>query len=180
MLPPPWQLCRVVMTALLAAEEVPLLSSSISSAVTTSEKEQGQDYRAARSSSLWKGLWRDEVITKFFFWRRSSLACFLGEKKGRAFPCSTQVSEDTRLCIAPGLVLTQLCACTLASLEEGTKKQPKIVSSFCIFSAAIQRMNPPSHPFSLCPARTLPGPLQLIYLSSEKSRFGSKSSATHY
>lgn len=39
-LPPPWQLCRVVMTALLAGEEVLLLSSSISSAVTTSEKKQ--------------------------------------------------------------------------------------------------------------------------------------------
>lgn len=37
-LPPPRQLCRVV-TALLAGEEVLLLSSSISSAVTTLEKE---------------------------------------------------------------------------------------------------------------------------------------------
>lgn len=66
-LPPPWQLCCVVMAALLAGEGMLLLSSSISSAVTTSEKEQGQDYRAARSISLWKGLWRDEVIAEFFF-----------------------------------------------------------------------------------------------------------------
>lgn len=38
-LPPPWQPCRVVTTVLLAGEEVLLLSSSISSAVATSEKE---------------------------------------------------------------------------------------------------------------------------------------------
>lgn len=170
------------MTVLLAGEEVLLLSSSISSAVTTLEKkQQGQDYRAARSFSVWKRLWRDEVIAKFFLWRHRGLACFLREKKGRAFPCSTQVSEDTRLFIAPGLVLPP--APWLHSAITGgrhKKKQPKIVSFFCTFSAAIQRMNPPSHPSSLCPACTLPGPLQLIYLSAEKSRFGSRSSATHY
>lgn len=42
-------------------------------------------------------------------------------EKGRAFPCSTQVSEDARLCTAPGLVLPQRPACTLASPQGGTK-----------------------------------------------------------
>lgn len=74
--------------------------------------------RIAGLLGLWKGLWRDEVIPKFFFW-----PVFWGRRQEGLSLQHAGVGGYTPL-PAPGLV--QLWACTLASLEGGTKNQPKI------------------------------------------------------
>lgn len=107
---------------------------------------------------------------------RSSRSSFYGdiavwpvswrEKRGRAFPCSTQVLGRQRLFVAPGLTLLLApWAYSVIAGERHKKTSLKLVA----FSAASPLQ---FGGWILLHAQLVPppGPLQLIYLPSEKSR----------